>query len=123
MFQKSLGQNLGSPQAGMETFAERRQVKNPELYSKISAMKLTLFPLVQLTTGEVHPRFPRTILQFWLLTNSELEEIAHFYHQRTPCHLTDHYPVTITWSSDLSLEEKRRKIGKFVGLRGCESPT
>jgi len=26
------------------------------------------------------------------------------------------------WSSDIPLEEKRRKIGRFIGLRGCESP-
>lgn len=26
------------------------------------------------------------------------------------------------WRSDASLEEKRRRIGRFIGLRGCESP-
>jgi len=28
----------------------------------------------------------------------------------------------VQWGSDLTLEEKRRKIGRFIGLRGCESP-
>lgn len=26
------------------------------------------------------------------------------------------------WGNDLGLEEKRRKIGRFIGLSGCESP-
>ena len=26
------------------------------------------------------------------------------------------------WRQDLTLEEKRRKMGKFIGLRGCETP-
>jgi hypothetical protein len=29
----------------------------------------------------------------------------------------------VDWRSDLPLEEKRRKMGKFIGLRGCETPT
>lgn len=101
---------------------QRRIAKNPELRHKLDQMALSLSPLVQITTGAVHPSFPRTVLQFWLLTDQQLEDLAHFYHQRTPSVLSDHYPCPITWSSDLPLEEKRRKIGKFIGLRGCESP-
>lgn len=26
------------------------------------------------------------------------------------------------WRQGLTLEEKRRKMGKFIGLRGCETP-
>lgn len=26
------------------------------------------------------------------------------------------------WRVDATLEEKRRRIGRFIGLRGCESP-
>ena len=26
------------------------------------------------------------------------------------------------WGRGLTIEEKRRKIGRFIGLRGCESP-
>jgi hypothetical protein len=85
-------------------------------------MALNLCPLVQLTTGQVHPSFPRTVLQYWLLTDTQLDELAHFYHQRTPCPLKFQYPCPITWHPDLPLEEKRRKMGKFIGLRGCESP-
>jgi hypothetical protein len=85
-------------------------------------MALNLCPLVQLTTGHVHPSFPRTVLQYWLLTDGQLDELAHFYHQHTPCPLKFQYPCPITWHPDLPLEEKRRKMGKFIGLRGCESP-
>lgn len=85
-------------------------------------MALPLAPLVQLTTGEVHPAFPSTLLNFWLLTDAELESLAHFYHQRSPSEWTYQYPCPIQWDSGLTLQEKRRKIGKFIGLKGCETP-
>jgi len=28
----------------------------------------------------------------------------------------------VEWRTDATLEEKRRRIGRFIGLRGCESP-
>jgi len=85
-------------------------------------MSLKLAPLVQLTTGLVHPNFPRTLLAFWLLTEDQLDDLAHFYHQRTPCEWTQHYPCPVSWPPGLTLEEKRRKLGKFIGLRGCDTP-
>lgn len=30
--------------------------------------------------------------------------------------------MRIEWRSDATLDEKRRRIGRFIGLRGCESP-
>ncbi|KAI1404689.1 hypothetical protein F4819DRAFT_96509 [Hypoxylon fuscum] len=101
---------------------DRRAAKNAAFHEKLRQMALPLAPLVQLTTGEIHPAFPGTLLNFWLLTDAQLEEIAHFYHQRTPCRWTFHYPCPIVWSSDMPLEEKRRRIGRFIGLRGCETP-
>ncbi|KAI1322204.1 hypothetical protein F5Y16DRAFT_387170 [Xylariaceae sp. FL0255] len=113
---------------------ERRAAGNEAFRKKLQQMALPLAPLVQLTTGDIHPAFPNTLLNFWLLTDSELEDLAHFYHQRTPSRYTFHYPCPINvsflllplkllqWSSDMPLEEKRRKIGRFIGLRGCESP-
>ncbi|KAK0633437.1 hypothetical protein B0T14DRAFT_399680, partial [Immersiella caudata] len=95
---------------------------NPALQSKLAQMRLTLAPLVQLTTGEIHPSFPSTLLSFWLLTDPELEELASFYHQRTPCQWTWRYPCPVRWGEGLTIEAKRRKIGRFIGLRGCESP-
>jgi hypothetical protein len=96
--------------------------RNPEFQNKISQMALRLSPLVSITTGDVHPAFPSTLLNFWLLTGEQCDEIAHFYHQRTPSIYTVHYPCPIVWRTDASLEEKRRRIGRFMGLRGCESP-
>ncbi|KAJ0121372.1 hypothetical protein J7T55_008536 [Diaporthe amygdali] len=103
----------------------RRADRNDALEVKLRQMRLPLAPLVQLTSGQIHPSFPPTLLNFWLLTDAQLDELAHFYHQRTPCQWTRHYPCPITWQEGLSIEEKRRKIGKFIGLRGwnkCETP-
>ena len=99
-------------------FGSRRTRRNVELEKKIQQMALPLAPLVQLTSGQTHPAFPPTLLNFWLLTEDQLEELASFYHQRSPCQFTRHYPCPITWAEGLTLEEKRRKIGKFIGLRG-----
>ncbi|KAF4453379.1 beta-xylosidase [Fusarium austroafricanum] len=109
------------PSRHRQAFNQRRLAKNPNLQRKLEQMALPLAPLVQLTTGAVHPSFPTTVLNFWLLTDEQLESLAHFYHQRTPSPWTNQYPCPITWRSDLPLEEKRRKMGKFIGLRGCES--
>lgn len=104
----------------MTSFIAHR--RNSALDSKIRQMALPLAPLVQLTTGLAHPSFPCTLLNFWLLTESELDDIAHFYHQRTPCAFTEHYPKIMGWRDGLTIEDKRRKLGKFIGLRGCETP-
>lgn len=97
--------------------ASRRGTKSPAFRDKLRQMTLPLAPLVQMTTGAVHPSFPTTLLKFWLLTEQQLDDLAHFYHQRTPGPWTLQYPCPITWSPDLKLEDKRRKMGKFMGLR------
>lgn len=112
-------QDLAHPQINMSAV---RKPKNPVLAEKIAQMALPLAPLVRLTTGEIHPQFPGTLLNFWLLTSEQLDELAHFYHQRTPSIWSAHYPCPVTWGRGLTLEEKRRKIGRFIGLGGCESP-
>ena len=28
----------------------------------------------------------------------------------------------MTWNSQATVEEKQRRFGRFIGLRGCESP-
>ncbi|KAI2614558.1 uncharacterized protein GGS25DRAFT_517407 [Hypoxylon fragiforme] len=108
------------PQPSM--LGPRRAAQNSAFREKLRQMALPLAPLVQLTTGEIHPSFPGTLLNFWLLTDAELEALAHFYHQRTPCRWTFHYPCPVPWASGMPLEEKRRRIGRFIGLRGCETP-
>jgi len=99
-----------------------RAARNPEFQAKISQMALRLAPLVRLTTGEVHPVFPSTLLNFWLLTSEQCDELAQFYHQRSPSVWTRHYPCPVQWRTDATLEEKRRRIGRFIGLTGCETP-
>jgi hypothetical protein len=104
------------------TLSARRAARNPDFSAKVDQMALSLAPLVQLTTGAVHPSFPSTLLGYWLLSEAEMDSLAQFYHQRHPSRWTQHYPCPIVWRTDLSLDEKRRKIGKFIGLRGCETP-
>ena len=108
--------------ASTATFGTRRAARNPALETKLEQMSLRLAPLVQLTTGRVHPDFPRSLLAFWLLTDEQLDALAHFYHQRTPGPWTRHYPCPVSWPPGLTLEQKRRKLGKFIGLRGCDTP-
>jgi hypothetical protein len=62
------------------------------------------------------------MLHYWLLSESDLDNLARFYHQVTPSIWTDQYPEKMRWRADLTLNEKRREWGKFIGLRGCESP-
>jgi hypothetical protein len=99
-----------------------RTKQNAAFQAKIAHLALPLRPLVSITTGRDHTYFPRTLLHYHLLTDAELEELAHFYHQRTPSMWTAHYPKPMNWKHGLSVDEKRRKFGKFIGLRGCDSP-
>lgn len=123
MREKSIRQLSGTLDSLRRTSLRHRRIaRKPELKRKLRNMSIELSPLVQVTTGLVHPDFPRKMLQFWLLTDEQLEDMALFYHQRTPGCLRTQYPCPITWGTDLTLEEKRRKIGKFIGLRGCDTP-
>jgi hypothetical protein len=100
----------------------RKAAKNPDFDLKLRHMGLPLSPLVQVNTGLVHPAFPKYLVNFWLLTDDQLEALAGFYHQRVPCAWTCEYPLPVVWPAGMSLEQKRRKFGRFIGLRGCESP-
>ena len=90
----------------------------------VEHLALTLQPLLSMTTGTPHPAFPRSILAFHLLTERQLDDLAHFYHQRTPTLHSLHYPAPIItrWKRDADIEDKRRRFGRFLGLRGCDSP-
>ena len=90
--------------------------RNPALAAKIAQLSLPLAPLVSLPSGQVHPSFPKTLLSFWLLTTDQLDELAHFYHQRTPstvsiprCHvifeneLARSFNMPTSWMSDSPL--------------------
>lgn len=94
-------------------------------------MRLSLAPIYPLPTGPPHPHFPLTLLHYHLLTDAQLDALAAYYHQASPpdpwrCH----YPMHMNWDKEflqcLPVEErlaiKRRMFGKFIGLRGCETP-
>ncbi|KAI9701655.1 MAG: hypothetical protein M1820_006426 [Bogoriella megaspora] len=110
--------------------------RNPAMAQKIESLRLTLAPIVPLPTGPSHPEFPKTLLNFWLLTEGQLDSLAHYYHQSTPCVWTNQYPANMNWdvsffnrtanSGQMSEKQriaiKRRKFGKFIGMNGCETP-
>jgi hypothetical protein len=95
---------------------------SPAFRDKIRKMARSLSPLVQVDTGRIHPDFPRYLVNFWLLTHDQLDSLAEFYHQRHVGPLTFEYPIRVQWPEGMSLEQKRRRFGRFIGLRGCESP-
>ena len=109
------------------------------LYQTLSHLRTPLHPLVSSVTGTQHPDFPRNLLAFHLLTNSQLDELARHYHQVwPPVQETFWYPIWVKgWVSSspsvlqaemredaslVDLATKRRRFGRFIGLRGCESP-
>ncbi|MCJ1287465.1 hypothetical protein MMC26_006817 [Xylographa opegraphella] len=91
---------------------------------RIARLRLPLAPLLSITTGIAHPAFPPTLLHYHLLTEAALDELAHHYHQRTPELASFMYPAPVVnrWDCAADIECKRRWWGRFVGLRGCESP-
>lgn len=107
---------------------------NPSYATAFSHLRTPLVPLISVTTGLPHPEFPRTLLQYHLLTHDQLDALARWYHQSDP--LSDEswrYPAPIPpftaefgrdsgVFADIPLETKRRRWGRFIGLRGCESP-
>ncbi|KAI9806821.1 MAG: hypothetical protein M1833_002478 [Piccolia ochrophora] len=101
----------------------RATVNRPALERKLAQMRLDLAPLVSITTNESHPAFPPTMLHYWLLTEEQLNAMAHYYHQSTPCLWTEFgYPTPMRWDRDAGVEIKRRKFGRFCGLKGCKTP-
>lgn len=114
-----------------------------------------LCPLLSIETGLPHPDFPRTILHYHLLSEEQLDSLAHFYHQRTPGEYSLGYPMPVVarwWAPTnqeleegeidemaeirrvmqlaeqeeedknvATVEDKRRRFGRFLGLRNCES--
>ncbi|KAF2482326.1 hypothetical protein BDY17DRAFT_158140 [Neohortaea acidophila] len=74
--------------------------RNGILAKKIATLQLSLAPLVPLPSGPPHPAFPRTLLAFHLLTEDELDSIAHYYHQSTPGPYSYHYPSNMNWDKE-----------------------
>jgi hypothetical protein len=105
---------------------------HPEFKDKIAHLARKLHPLVSYSTGLIHPYFPKSVLAFNLLTSAQLDALAlHFHQVYPPRRETFLYPLPIKpWLTtngflrDLGVdtEVKRRRFGKFMGLKGCESP-
>jgi len=74
--------------------------RNSALAKKIATLQLTLAPLVPLPSGPPHPSFPKTLMAFPLLTEAELDSIAHYYHQSTPGPWTQSYPAQMNWDKE-----------------------
>jgi hypothetical protein len=127
------------------TIIQRRQAKmplssrNPELAEKISQMRLTIAPIVHVENGLPAPDFPPMMLNLFLLTEAQLDALAHFYSQSTPDALTHQYPQTMDWSKpflekDTTLPEncrlselervkvKMRMFARFIGMQRAETP-
>lgn len=116
--------------------------------NSLQHLRAPLVPLISVSNGLPHPFFPTTLLQYHLLTHDQLDSLARWYHQvDPPLDETFMYPAWIpAWTSlhpqhtytnvvlggtssnaqtgaQVDLETKRRRFGRFIGLRGCESPT
>ncbi|WPG98941.1 Hypothetical protein R9X50_00174300 [Acrodontium crateriforme] len=74
--------------------------KNSLLAQKIATLQLHLAPLVPLPEGPPHPAFPKTIMAFHLMTEDELDSMAHYYHQSTPSQWTNKYPARMNWDKE-----------------------
>jgi hypothetical protein len=113
--------------------------RNPALAKKISQMRLTIAPIVHVETGRPAPGFPATMLDLFLLTESQLDALATYYHQTCLTDLTHQYPQTMNWTQpfldhDNALPEncrlgelerlkiKMRMFARFIGMRGAETP-
>jgi len=107
----------------LPSIASRRRAMNPALQAHIRHLSLSLCPLVNVSSGQPHPSFPKTMLAYHLLTDAQLDDMANYYHQRTPSPWTRLYPCPVNWAAAVTTADKRRKFGRFIGLKGCDSPT
>ncbi|KAJ0421072.1 hypothetical protein BJY00DRAFT_312493 [Aspergillus carlsbadensis] len=125
-----------TPQATLyENTAQNSHVStfHPEFQPTIARLSRPLHPLVSITTGLTHPSFPKSMLAFNILTSSELNELAiHFHQTYPPARETFRYPLPVKpWIATnglvrdlgVDVEVKRRRFGRFIGLKGCDSPT
>lgn len=119
------------------TTPRRRQCRaKPNLAPLVTRLTHPLAPLHPLPAGDPHPAFPVTILSYHLLTESQCDSLAKYYHQwvESPTVWTWGYPTIMDWDAEFFrhvrevrgneavLDIKRRKVGRFIGLRGCETP-
>ncbi|PWY62428.1 hypothetical protein BO83DRAFT_458721 [Aspergillus eucalypticola CBS 122712] len=126
------------PPKGKNPKSETRKTKiHPHLPPILHHLRTPLHPLVSSTTGHEHPDFPLSLLQYHLLTSDQLDRLAvHFHQVHPPVRGSFWYPVRIVpwlrWDGGkgryvdmdigegvgVGLEVKRRRFGRFIGLRG-----
>ncbi|KAJ5547073.1 hypothetical protein N7494_004658 [Penicillium frequentans] len=106
-----------------------RSLSHPNFPAILQYLGQNLHPLVSCKTAQIPPDFPQTMLSYHLLTNTQLDDLAQYFHQISPpIPETFMYPAPIqqpwvgTEAEDVDLETKRRRFGRFIGLRGCDSP-
>ncbi|THW77374.1 hypothetical protein D6D19_02304 [Aureobasidium pullulans] len=87
--------------------------KKDQLAARIAHLKLRLAPLVPLPTGSPHPDFPKTLLDYHLLTEEQLDGIASYYHQSTPSIWTHQYPACMNWDKEM-LEKRRASVAQHL---------
>ncbi|KKY16922.1 hypothetical protein UCDDS831_g06655 [Diplodia seriata] len=106
--------------------------KSPAFARKLAHLRLSIAPIYPLPDGPPHVDFPATMLQFHLLTEAQLDALARYYSQSAPDEWTGQYPAAMGWDADFLADPaladadrvriKLRKFGRFVGLRGCDTP-
>ncbi|KAL4902565.1 hypothetical protein BDW74DRAFT_158035 [Aspergillus multicolor] len=124
---------LGINLEGLSESASKSNFKiHTDFKDKIASLSRKLHPLVSYSTNRTHPYFPKSILSFNLLTSAQLDALAlHFHQVYPPSRETFRYPLPVKpWLTTngfvrdlgVDVEVKRRRFGRFIGLRGCESP-
>lgn len=103
-------------------------------------MRIEIQPILHITHCVPAPYYPDTQLALFLLTEQQLDMIAHYYDQCCGDEFKHAYPSTMDWSNpflqtnpklppeyqltDLErLKVKMRMFGRFIGMRGAGTPT
>ncbi|KAJ5085697.1 hypothetical protein N7532_010468 [Penicillium argentinense] len=96
---------------------------HPNFLPFINHLAQPLNPMVNSITGEAAPGWPENVLQYHLLSENQLNNLARFFGQVFPANTTTHsYPRTFRpWigapdEDSTSIERKRSSFGYFIGL-------
>jgi hypothetical protein len=74
-----------------------RQPNEPSLDYVFHVLNGKLHPLFPQPSGPPHPKFPKTILHWLLMTEDELDSFAAYYGQISPNEFTEAYPAPMRW--------------------------
>jgi len=130
------------PKSNMDSIKRRN---NPTLQEKIEQLRFPILPIYQLPCNDPHPKYPKSLLEFWLLSEDDCDSIARYYHQLSPTSQWHNlYPSNMNWDCDFlakpdpqTMDEedmqaclneedrvwlKKRMVGKFIGFPWCRTP-